>query len=189
MKETMKPSINGIYFENYDIVRGADFSNHIKGDIYYNGECVGYYDPLYHNSDTVQTTTFVRLEDQLIVEKNAGYVSLFANDLTSSEKTYGVEELLKDLEYITYMYQFLHHIQPDDDFESKRLIGLINNEFMQVVNIIDKSVDISNYQAVVKYYNDNIVEKGGQQLDNNYPTFLFRRLNDFKINTAIIINH
>ena len=189
MEKIIKASINGVYFENYDIVRGADFSNHIKGDIYYNGECVGYYDPLYHNSDTVQTTTFVRLEDQLIAEKNAGYVSLFANDLTNPEKIYGVEELLKDLEYITYMYQFLHHIQPDDDFESKRLVGLINNEFMQVVSIIDKSVDISNHQAVVKYYNDNIAEKGGQKLNENYPTFLFRRLDDFTITTAIVVNN
>lgn len=190
-KNEFTPSINKFSFRNYKIVRGADFTNHVRGDIYYAEECIGYYDPLYHNINNIESVVFIRIEEPytFLEEKYSKYISLFAKNLLSTkENQSGLQELLKDLEFITYLYSFMHNLKQDNNFEDKRLVGLINNEFMQVISLKDMSINLSDNKAVIEYYDNNIALKGGRLLDHNYPICLFRNLEDFIINNIMLIS-
>ena len=177
------PSINGISFgKDCEIVMDETFSRHIKGDIFYEKQCIGYYDPLYQKDRKFVPQEFIRVENQDFVNKYANYKSIFAYNCNEKNQKIGLIELMKDLEYLTYLYSFMNKIQKSDNFESVGLIGIINNDFMQCFKIKD-SVNMSE-KEIISFYDTNISDYG-KKLDDKYPIKVFRKLNDFKITTSI----
>lgn len=177
------PSINGISFgKDCEIVVGQDYNRHLIGDIFYNGECIGYYNPLFQKNKTYIPDEFIRIEDKNLVNKYANYKSIFAYSCNEKNQKTGLIELMKDLEYLTYLYSFMNKVQKNDNFENVGLIGLINNDFMQCFKIKD-SVNMTE-KEVIDFYNTNISDYG-KKLNDKYPIKVFRNLNDFKITTSI----
>lgn len=175
-KTQFVPSINGIYFKNYKCIQSSDFSNHIKGDIYYKNRRVGRYNPLYRDKNHLEPTVYLQVNDK-ITQQYTNYVSIFAkNYLHPENNMLGVEELIKDLEFITYLYEFMYHINNNNDFENADLIGIINNESMQVIAIKDKS--IRDYKSIKYFINQKIQSF---KLDDNYPIHFFKSYQDFTL--------
>ena len=178
------PSINGISFgSNCEMVMDETFSRHIKGDIFYEKQCIGYYDPLYQKDRKFVPQEFIRIENQDFVNKYANYRSIFAyNYILGTENSVGFEELLKDLEFMTYIYTFMHSVKKDDKFEDIGLVGIVNNEFIKVIQIKDKNIQTK--EEIIKFYKEKISDYGN--LDNNYPIQIFRNISDFSIETTFL---
>jgi hypothetical protein len=173
------PSIYGISFYNYQLINATDFTKHIKGDIYYQGKCIGYYDPLYHEGDTIQTKPFIRIESEEVESLFKDYYSIFASNIMTGDLKRGFPELMKDLEYLTYLYTFMHNVQPNDRFEDIRLIGIINNEFIQAFQLKDNTI-VSD-RDIIHFFKDKIEQYVTGKLNDCYPIKLFQKLEDFKI--------
>ena len=41
---------------------------------------------------------------------------------------------------MTYIYSFMHSVKKDDKFEDIGLVGIVNNEFIKIIQIKDKNV-------------------------------------------------
>ena len=165
------------------MVMDETFSRHIKGDIFYEKQCIGYYDPLYQKDRKFVPQEFIRVENQDFVNKYTNYRSIFAyNCILGAENSVGFEELLKDLEFMTYIYSFMHSVKKDDKFEDIGLVGIVNNEFMKVIQIKDK--DIKTKEEIIKFYKEKISDYGN--LDNNYPIQIFKNISDFSIETTFL---
>ena len=177
--ENFYPSINGVYFKNYKIVQSSSFTKHIKGDIYCQDKCIGYYDPLYRDDDVLATKPFIRIEDDDIESIFKNYRSIFCANILANDCTCGFSELMKDLEYLTFLYSFMNQIKPDNNFDNIKLIGIINNEFMQVFQLKDNSIKTD--KEIINFFKEKIEQCVTGSLDNNYPIKLFKTLQDFKI--------
>ena len=117
------------------------------------------------------------------MNKYANYRSIFAyNCILGAENSVGFEELLKDLEFMTYIYSFMHSVKNDDKFEDAGLVGIVNNEFMKVIQIKDK--DIKTKEEIIKFYKEKISDYGN--LDDNYPIQIFRNISDFSVETTFL---
>lgn len=184
--ENFYPSINGVCFKNYKIVQSSSFTKHIKGDIYYQDKCIGYYDPLYHSENTLTTKPFIRIEDSDIENLFKKYRSIFCVNAVSNtlpnDYDCGFLGLMKDLEYLTFLYSFMHQIKDDDKFENIKLIGIINNEFIQVFQLKDNNINTDTDREIINFFKEKIEQYVTGCLDNNYPIKLFKKLEDFKIN-------
>ena len=190
MNDIFYPSINGIYFKNFDMVEDSDGMKHIRGDLYQmisdaEDKCVGHYNPVYQTENNKETQFFLRIEDdfKFLYDTEEKYESLFNKvhvPLTEYVCPVGLSELIADLEIITYLYEFMKHIKPDCAFESLGLVGIINgaNEqcLMRVVQIKDK--DICSQKQIIEFIDEKIPSI---TLDKTYPVKLFRHQEDFNI--------
>ena len=123
------PSINSIYFKNFDMVEDSTGIKHIRGDLYIasddwrSDECVGYFNPVYQTNENTAPQYFLRLEEkfQFLYQREGRYESIFnkkAIPFMEYDCPVGLSELIADLEIITYLYEFMHSIRPHNDFKS-----------------------------------------------------------------------
>ena len=191
MNKKFYPTINGIYFKNFDIVEDANNIKHIRGDLYTlspenpNGICIGYCNPVYQVGPDQPTQYFLRLEDdyQFLYETEGKYESLFnkkAIPLAEYDCPVGFQELISDLEIITYLYEFMHNIYPKANFGSLGLVGIINGaEETPKINVIQiKDPNIATGTQIIDFINDKV---DSIQLNSSYPTLIFRCEKDFNI--------
>lgn len=191
MSKKFYPSINGIYFKNFDMVEDSNNIKHIRGDLYISSndsssdECVGYYNPVYQTDKNKPTQYFLRLEDkfQFLYNSEGKYESIFnkkAVPLAEYDCPVGLQELISDLEIITYLYEFMHGIRPHNDFSSIGMIGIINGSeetpLMKVIQLKDKSI-LSDEQ-IIAFIND---KSESISLDMAYPVRVFQGESDFRI--------
>lgn len=185
MNTNFYPSIHGIHFKNFDMVEDFDGIKHLRGDLYLNGECVGYYNPVYQTEEDKPATYFLRLENeyQSLYEIEKMYESLFnkkAVPLAEYDCPVGLQELISDLEIITYLYEFMHSVRPNNDFNTIGLIGLINGAdttpLVKVIQINDTGI-VSNDQ-IVEFINNKVESI---HLNSAYPTLIFKSESDFVI--------
>ena len=185
------PSINRIYFDNFDLVEDYNGIKHIRGDLYMYTEdnskstCIGYYNPVYQPEKDGPTQYFLRLEEKyrgLYVEQGK-YESLFNKNvvpLTDYSCPVGLQELISDLEIITYLYEFMAGIRPQHDFESIGMIGIINGAeeqpMIKVIQIKDK--EIRSDKQIIEFV-ENQVES--INLNMGYPVKIFKNVDDFSI--------
>ena len=191
-KNKFYPSINDIYFKNFDIVEDSTGIKHLRGDLYLishensnwdDNECMGYYNPVYQTSENAPTQYFLRLEEkfQYIYEREGKYESMFNKNripLTEYDCPVGLQELIADLEVITYLYEFMHNVKPDNDFLSIGLTGIINGAddkpIIKILQIKDNEIR-SNSQII-----DFITEKVDSiYLNTDYPVRVFKTASDF----------
>lgn len=187
MSKKFYPSINGIYFKNFDMVEDTNSIKHIRGDLYIDGKCIGYYNPVYQPSENAPTQYFLRLEDEFkfIYEKEGRYESVFnktAIPLAEYDCPVGLQELIADLEIVTSLYEFMSGIRPHCDFDSLGMIGIINGTdekpIIKVIQIRDESVRTD--EQILQFINDKV---DSIYLDSCYPVRLFKTQSDFTINT------
>lgn len=185
MSKRFYPSINNIHFQNFDIVEDSTNIKHIRGDLYLNSECIGYYNPVYQTGKDTPTQYFLRLEDsfQYLYEKEGKYESLFnkkALPLSEYDCSVGLQELIADLEIITYLYEFMRNICPKTDFSSLGLVGIINgtNETPKINIIQIKDSNINTGNQIIDFINDKV---DSIKLNPLYPILIFRCEKDFEI--------
>lgn len=195
MNKQFHPTINGIYFKNFNIVEDSGGIKHIRGDLYAlspenpNEICIGYYNPVYQVEENAPTQYFLRLEDdyQFLYETEGKYESLFnkkAIPLAEYDCPVGLQELISDLEIVTYLYEFMRNICPKTDFESLGLVGILNGSFngnedtteMYVIQI--KDPNITTGTQIIDFIHDKV---DSIQLNSLYPTLIFRCEKDFNI--------
>lgn len=189
MSKQFHPSINGIYFKNFDMVEDSAGIKHIRGDLYLsaNGksDCIGYFNPVYQPSENSTPQYFLRLEDdfKFLYHSEGHYESIFnkkAIPLAEYDCLVGLQELLADLEIITYLYEFMHGIRPHNDFESIGMVGIINNTddnpLIKVIQIKDK--EINTTKKIVQFIDEKVESI---QLNSSYPVRIFKNENDFTI--------
>lgn len=191
MNKKFYPSINSIYFKNFDMVEDSSGIKHIRGDLYIaSGDarpdvCIGYYNPVYQPNENTAPQYFLRLEDnyKFIYEREGHYESIFnkkAIPLAEYDCPVGLQELISDLEMITYLYEFMHGIRPHNDFTALGMIGIINgadeNPLIKVIQIKDKSIHTT--KQIIDFINDKV---DTIQLNSAYPVRLFKRATDFTI--------
>lgn len=191
MSERFYPTINGIYFKNFDIIEDSGNIKHIRGDLYGlspenpNGICIGYYNPVYQTSENSPTQYFLRLEEdyQFLYKTEGKYESLFNKKvipLTEYDCPVGFQELISDLEIVTYLYEFMYNICPKTDFSNLGLVGIINgSEETPKINVIQiKDPNITTGNQIIDFINDKV---DSIQLNSLYPTLIFRCEKDFNI--------
>lgn len=191
MSNKFHPTINGIYFKNFDIVEDSSNIKHIRGDLYAlspnnsNGECIGYYNPVYQVEEGMSTQYFLRLEEdyQFLYETEGKYESLFnkkAIPLAEYDCPVGLQELISDLEIITYLYEFMRNICQTTIFESLGLIGIINGtEETPKINVIQiRDSNIITDNQIINFINDKV---DSIQLNSSYPILIFKCNHDFNI--------
>ena len=191
MSKRFYPTINGIYFKNFDIVEDSNNIKHIRGDLYAispenpNGICIGYYNPVYQTEEDKPTQYFLRLEEdyQFLYKTEGKYESLFNKKvipLTEYDCPVGLQELISDLEIVTYLYEFMRNICPKADFSSLGLVGIINgaNETpkMNVIQIKDPNITTNN--QIMDFIHDKV---DSINLNISYPTLIFKCVQDFNI--------
>lgn len=197
MNKNFYPSINGIYFKNFDIVQDSNHIKHIRGDIYSKGNvismssdtpneiCIGYYNPVYQTEENESLQYFLRLEEDFhfLYETEGKYESLFnkkAIPLAEYDCPVGFRELISDLEIVTYLYEFMRNICPTTDFSTIGLVGIINGASetpkMNVVQI--KDPDVTTDSQIITFINDKIESI---HLDPEYPTLIFKCEQDFTL--------
>lgn len=191
MSNAFYPSINGIYFKNFDIVEDANGIKHIRGDLHTktpfnnNNTCIGHYNPVYQTSEDSQPQYFLRLKEdyQFLYDTEGKYESIFNKKmipLAEYDCPVGFQELISDLEIVTYLYEFMRRICPKADFSSLNLVGIINGADetpkMNVIQIKDPNI-ISDNQ-IINFINDKV---DSIQLNSLYPTLIFRCCKDFTI--------
>lgn len=191
MSKKFHPSINSIYFKNFDIVEDSSGIKHIRGDLYIASgdsrldECIGYFNPVYQPGENMPTQYFLRLEDKFhfIYKKEGRYESIFnkkAIPLAEYDCPVGFQELLADLEIITYLYEFMHGIRPHNDFKSVGMVGIINgadeHPIVKVIQIRDET--ISSNKQILEFINDKV---DSIQLNPQYPVQIFKAATDFTI--------
>ena len=190
MNKTFYPSINDIYFKNFEIVEDKNGIKHIRGDLYIkspakNDTCIGYYNPVYQTSEDAPTQYFLRLEEdyQFLYEVEGKYESIFNKKmipLTEYDCPVGLQELIYDLELITYLYTFMNSIRPNNDFERLGLVGVINETIdhttMKVIQIKDKQ--ICTNQQIIEFIDKKI---DSINFDHNYPVHVFKNIQDFSL--------
>lgn len=191
MNKRFYPTINGIYFKNFDIVEDSSGIKHIRGDLYAlspkepDGICIGYCNPVYQAGPDQPTQYFLRLEEtfRFLYETEGKYESLFnkkAIPLAEYDCPVGLQELISDLEIITYLYEFMRNIYPQGDFSSLGLVGIINGADktpkMNVIQIKDPNVTTSD--QIIDFINDKI---DSIQLNTSYPILIFKCLKDFEV--------
>lgn len=191
MSNKFYPSINGIYFKNFDIVEDDSGLKHIRGDLYSfapdngDGVCIGYYNPVYQTEHSSKPQYFLRLEDdfQFLYDTEGKYESLFnqiAVPLNEYHCSVGLMELIADLELITCLYTFMASIVPDVYFEQIGLTGIINGSpdhpTIKVIKIMDS--EVCTQRQVIDFVKNKALSI---QLDDKYHTRIFRTLNDFTI--------
>ena len=190
MNNKFNPSINGIYFKNFDLIEDHNGVKHIRGDMYTsssdgNEQCIGYFNPAYQAEPNDTPQYFLRLEEDFkyLYDSEGKYESIFnkyAVPLSESDCPVGFQELISDLELITYLYTFLHTIIPNDDFDSVGMIGIINaTDEKPIINAlkIKDSTQRSNEQ-IIEFINDNVKSL---HLNLSYPVKLFKHQNDFTV--------
>ena len=184
------PSINNIYFKNFDIVEDSNGIRHIRGDLYIktpfnNDQCIGHYNPVYQSNEDAQPQYFLRLEEdyQFLYETEGKYESIFNKKcipLAEYDCPVGLKELIADLEIVTYLYEFMHGIRPHNDFEQLGMVGIINgadeNPIIKVIQIKDKTV-CTDVQ-IVDFINSKV---DSIQLNNEYHVRIFKNTSDFTI--------
>ena len=188
------PSINGIYFKNFDMVEDFNSIKHIRGDLYItspdnpNGECVGYYNPVYQTEEGKPSQYFLRLEDsyQFLYETEGRYESIFnkkAVPFTEYDCPVGLQELIADLEIITYLYEFMSGIRPNCDFESIGMVGIINGTaerpIIKVIQIKDKNIQSDS--QIMEFITTKVESI---QLNPEYLVRFFKCCEDFTINQS-----
>ena len=191
MNNKFHPSINGIYFNNFDIVEDSDKIKHIRGDLYSldqetkEGVCIGYYNPVYQTEENKPTKYFLRLEEDYrsLYKTEGKYESVFnkkAIPLAEYDCPVGLQELISDLEIITILYTFMSNICQTGHFYNMGLVGLINGREdtpdIKVVQIRDS--DVVTNEQILDFVNNNI---GSIHLDPAYPTLVFKDKSDFEI--------
>jgi hypothetical protein len=191
MNSKFYPSINNIYFKNFDIVEDSYGMKHIRGDLFMassdnsDGVCVGYYNPVYQTENAKHTQCFLRIEEEysFIHDQENHYESIFnkkAIPLSESECDVGLHELIFDLEIITYLYEFMHNIRPNNDFDAIGLVGIINGSMdrplMKILQIKDNN--LSTDDQIIDFIAKNV---SSIVLDSNYPTMIFKHYKDFTI--------
>lgn len=191
MNKKFHPSINSIYFKNFDMIEDSNGMKHIRGDLYIASgdsrpdECIGYFNPVYQPGENMPTQYFLRLEDKFhfIYKKEGRYESIFnkkAIPLAEYDCPVGFQELLADLEIITYLYEFMHGIRPHNDFKSIGMVGIINgadeHPIVKVIQIKDET--ISSNKQILEFINDKV---DSIQLNPQYPVQIFKAATDFTI--------
>lgn len=191
MNKKFYPSINNIYFKNFDMVEDSAGVKHLRGDLYMvSGDlrpdaCIGYYNPVYQPNENTAPQYFLRLTDdfKFIYEREGRYESIFnkkAIPLAEYDCPVGLQELISDLEIITYLYEFMHNIRSHDDFISSGLIGIINgadeNPLIKIIQIKDKSIQTTD--QIIDFINDRV---DTIQLNSAYPVKIFKSTTDFTI--------
>lgn len=186
MKNNFQPSINGISFKNYDIIEDAEGIRRVRGDLYFDGNKIGKYDPAHQENENDIPTLYLNIEEKysFVYTTNDKYESFFnknAVPLAEYDCPVGLTELLLDLEIITYLYSFMNSIRPHNDFENIGMVGIINGQLtekpiIKVISIKDKRCT-SKEQIIdfVKSKTQSIV------LNNNYPVRVFSSESDFTI--------
>ena len=195
MSKTFHPSINSIYFKNFDMVEDSNGIKHIRGDLYVaSGDsrpdvCIGYYNPVYQPNENSAPQYFLRLEDdfKFLYKQEGHYESIFnknAIPLAEYDCPVGFQELLSDLEIITYLYEFMHGIRPHNDFKSVGIIGIINgtdnNPLIKVIQIKDPL--IHNTKQIIEFIDTKV---DSIQLNPSYPIKIFKNTTDFTIYTRL----
>lgn len=191
MSNRFYPTINGIYFKNFDIVEDSNSIKHIRGDLYSKspknpeGICIGYFNPVYQTEEGKPSQYFLRLEEdfQFLYDSEGKYESLFNKKtipLAEYDCPVGFQELIADLEIITYLYEFMRNICPKSDFSFLGLVGIINGADetpkMNVIQIKDPNVTTGN--QIIDFINDKV---DSINLNASYPTLIFRCIQDFNI--------
>ena len=190
MSKIFYPSINGIYFKNFDMIEDSNGIKHIRGDLYtYSSEdkdvCIGYFNPTYQTEAGTPPRYFLRLEEgyRFLYETEGRYESMFnqkAIPLAEYDCPVGLQELIADLEIITYLYEFMRNICPKADFSSLGLVGIINGTKetpkMNVVQIKDPNIIAGN--QIADFINDKV---DSINLNASYPTLIFKCVQDFNI--------
>ena len=148
MKKKFQPSINGVYFKNYDIIEDAEGMRRVRGDLYLAGNKIGKYDPAHQENENDIPTLYLNIDEKYnsVCEANSKYESFFnqnAVPLAEYDCPVGFTELLLDLEIVTYLYSFMNQIRPNNDFERIGLAGIINGHLsekpiIKVISIKDK---------------------------------------------------
>lgn len=189
MNKNFYPSINGIYFKNFDMFETNEGLKRIRGDLYMLLEdsetCIGYFNPSYQTEANSRPQYFLRLEEnfQFLYETEKRYESFFnknAVPLTEYDCPVGFTELIADLEIITYLYTFMNNIRPQNDFEALGLVGIINgagdNPTIKVLQI--KDAEMRTGQQIIEFIQDKV---SSIQLDLSYPVRIFKRQDDFEL--------
>ena len=188
--KTFRPSINGIYFKNFDMVEDSSGIKHIRGDLFLaqpddTSVCVGYFNPVYQPEESKPTQYFLRLEEeyQFLYDTEGRYESIFNKNivpLTEYDCPVGLQELLADLEIITYLYEFMIGIRPNGDFNTLGLVGIINGtDEKPIIKVIQiKDSNVRSDKDVIDFINTHIESI---QLNMAYPVRIFKECNDFKI--------
>lgn len=190
MNKTFYPSINGIYFKNFDMIEDSHGIKHIRGDLYaYFPEnqdvCIGYFNPVYQTEAGKPPQYFLRLEEDyhFLYETEGRYESIFnqkAIPLAEYDCSVGFQELIADLEIITYLYEFMNGIEPNGKFEEIGLVGLINGvDKKPIVKVIQiKDSNIRTNEQIMKFIEQHIESI---QLNLTYPVRIFKNYSDFTI--------
>ena len=191
MNKKFHPSINSIYFKNFDMIEDSNGMKHIRGDLYIVSEdarpdvCIGYYNPVYQPNENTAPQYFLRLEDdfKFIYKREGRYESIFnkkAIPLAEYDCPVGLQELISDLEIITYLYEFMHGIRPHNDFSSVGMVGIINgtdeNPLIKVIQIKDQTIHTT--KQIIDFINEKVESI---QLNSSYPVRIFKRATDFTI--------
>jgi hypothetical protein len=173
------------------MIEDSSSVKHIRGDLYISSGddrpdvCIGYFNPLYQVNEHTPPRYLLRLEDdfQFIAQRENRYESIFnkkAVPLAEYDCPVGLQELLSDLEIITYLYEFMHGIRPHNDFTSIGMTGVINGAedtpLIKVIQIKDPAIHTT--KQIVDFIDQKV---DSIQLNSAYPVRIFRDTGDFTI--------
>lgn len=180
------PEIWGVSLKNYKLFQDNLNMKHVSGDIYIDGKCVGYYDPIYQAVEGGAPQMFVKLTDESIREKYSEYKSIY--DFENREKYVndvvviprGLNVLLEDLERLIVMYESMKSLEGD----FKIVVGIINDDAMKLFPFIKYPEEEIKRDGMVEFIEDHL----GMCFDSNFPILLFMDEDDFVFQKSILRN-
>ena len=163
-----------------EIVEDNMGNKYVRGDIYSDGECIGYYNPVEQVGDGMPML-FVKLKDERVREKYSDYKSIY--DYPGMEKYVddvnviprGLNVLLEDLGRLIMLEKRMNDVYDG----AVRVIGVINDNVMQVIPFTKEPVGEDGNPMSKEELVDFIEGKMGKCYDSNYPVLVFENEDDF----------
>lgn len=159
---------------------------YVSGDIYRDGKCIGYYNPVEKAGDGMPMM-FVKLKDEAIREEYSDYKSIY--DYPGMEKYVddvsvvprGLNVLLEDLGRLMVLRKRMN-----EDFDGAvRVIGIINDNVMQVIPFMKEPVGEGGSPMSKEELVEFIEGKMGKCYDESYPVLIFEHEDDFVFKRGI----
>lgn len=183
------PSIFGISLRNTEVIQNAEHIKRVKGDVYKDDVCIGYYNPISKNPGDYFSKPFLRIEKQYesVVSEFEDYIPISNHIYTEEidEGINGFESLLSDLERLNWLSKFIIELTERKNKSKKRidnfggLVGIINGDIVKVVCLKN---DASN-EEIVKILDE---KAESFSLNRNYKILIFRKPEDFIIKKCIL---